>query len=111
MKRRKGRRHHPGQGCQAWLAHAGSEGLGWGSGVSAHRNERNAKTLRAALLKSTPALWNAIPGRTLLLPGDSGLRHQPWIRCIYPEALIKMQDSAVKYPDDGKLNKFTAPGK
>lgn len=77
----------------------------------AHRNERNAKTLRAALLKPTPALWNAIPGRTLLLPGDSGLRHQPWIRCIYPEALIKMQDSAAKHPEDGKLNKFTAPGR
>lgn len=107
MKRQKGRQH-PRQGCQAWLVQKGS---GWGSGVSAHRNERRAKVLRAALLKSTPALWNTIPGRTLLLPGDSGLRHQPWIRCIYPEAPIKMQDSAAKHLDDGKFKEFTAPGR
>lgn len=50
--------------CHGWVL----KGTEWRSGVSAHRNERCTKAVRAALLKSTPVLWNAILGRTLFYP-------------------------------------------
>lgn len=63
MKRQKGEDTTPGKGVRQGWHRQVQKGSGWGSGVLAHRNERNAKTLRAALLKPTPALWNAIQSR------------------------------------------------